>query len=266
VFGGLRGAFSRFFAHDGFFLAAGLAFVFLICLIPLILLGVSIVGFVLSTEQAAEEVVGQLARNFPVYKGELSRTLLRIVNTRNVSGLIGTAILVLFSTSLFASTRLVMHRMLGMRGGRNVVGNLMVDAVMVLLLGVLLFAAVAVTWLVQWFYEMVLEPRELPPQWVGLLGISLSVAISTAMFYLGYRYVPYRRIRVGPAVAGALITALLWELAKQLFRLYIVRVGLYDHIYGPLSVLIAFVMFVYYSAVVFVFGAAYVASLEARKR
>jgi membrane protein len=266
VFGGLRGAFSRFFAHDGFFLAAGLAFVFLICLIPLILLGVSIVGFVLSTEQAAEEVVGQLARNFPVYKNELSRALLRIVNTRNVSGLVGTAILVLFSTSLFASMRLVMHRMLGIRGGRNLVGNLMVDAVMVLLLGVLLFATVGVTWLVQWFHEMVLEPRELPLQWVRLLGISLSVTISTAMLYLGYRYVPYRRLRVGPALAGALVTALLWEVAKQLFRLYILRFGLYDHLYGPLSVLIAFVMFVYYSAVVFVFGAAYVASREARKR
>ena len=30
--------------------------------------------------------------------------------------------------------------------------------------------------------------------------------------------------------------------------------------------LVAFVMFVYYSAVVFVFGAAYVAALEARRR
>jgi uncharacterized BrkB/YihY/UPF0761 family membrane protein len=58
----------------------------------------------------------------------------------------------------------------------------------------------------------------------------------------------------------------LWEIAKQLFRLYILRVGIYDQIYGPLSVLFAFVMFVYYSAVVFVLGAAYVASLEGRRR
>ena len=266
MFGGLRGAFSRFFAQDGLFLAAGLAFVFLICIIPLILLGVSLVGFFLSTEQAAQEVVGQLARNFPVYKGEITRGLLRIVQTRNVSGLVGTAILVLFSTSLFASTRLVIHRMLGVRGGRHLLHNLAVDAVMVLLLGLLLFAATAITWLVQWFHELVLEPQELPRAWVRSLGIGLSVAISTVMFYLGYRYVPYRRVRVGAALAGALLAGLLWEVAKQLFRLYIFRVGIYDQIYGPLSVLVAFVMFVYYSAVVFVFGAAYVAALDARKR
>ncbi|MGH7311618.1 MAG: YihY/virulence factor BrkB family protein [Candidatus Rokuibacteriota bacterium] len=266
MLGGLRGAFSRFFAQDGFFLAAGLAFFFLICVIPLVLLGVSLVGFFLSTEQAAEEVVGQLTRNFPVYKSEITRALLRIAQTRNVSGLVGTAILVLFSTSLFASTRLVLHRMLGVRGGRSLVSNLVVDALMVLLLGVLLFATTAGTWLVQWFHELVLEPQELPSAWVRALGIGLSVAISTTMFYLGYRYVPYRRVRVGPALAGALLAGLLWEVAKQLFRLYIVSVGLYDQIYGPLSVLVAFVMFVYYSAVVFVFGAAYVAALDARKR
>lgn len=266
MLGGLRGALSRFVAHDGFFLAAGLAFFFLICLIPLLLLGVSLVGFVLSTEQAAEQVVGQLTRNFPVYKGEITRVLMRIAQTRNVSGLVGTAVLVLFSTSLFAATRLVLHRLLGVRGGRGLVSNFLVDAVMVVLLSVLLFATTVATWLAQWAYGLVLEPWELPWASVPSLGIVLSVAVSTAMFYLGYRYVPARRVRAVPALAGALLAALLWEIAKQLFRIYILRIGLYAQIYGALSVLVAFVMFVYYSAVVFVLGAAYVAALDARKR
>ncbi|MGH2393383.1 MAG: YihY/virulence factor BrkB family protein [Candidatus Limnocylindria bacterium] len=266
MFGGLRGAFSRFVAQDGFFLAAGLAFAFLICLIPLALLGVSMVGFVLSTERAAQEVVGQLARHFPVYKPEISRALLRIVSTRNVSGLLGTTILVLFSTSLFAAMRLVMHRMLGVRAGRSLLGNLAVDTVMVLLLGILLVATTVATWLMQWFHELVLEPQELPFAWTRALAIGLGIALSTAMFYLAYRYVPVRRVPVGAALAGALLAGLLWEIAKQLFRQYILRVGLYDQIYGPLSVLVAFVMFAYYSAIVFVLGAAYVASLDARRR
>jgi membrane protein len=266
VFGGLRGAFSRFVAHDGFFLAAGLAFVFLLCMIPLSLLGVATVGFVLSTERAAQEVVSQLTRHFPVYKAEISRVLLRIVSTRNLSGLLGTVILVLFSTSLFASTRLVMHRMLGIRTGRGLLRNLAVDSVMVLLLGILLFAAMVATWLIQWFHELILEPQELPSAWIRALALGLSMAISTVMFYLAYRYVPVRRVPVGAALTGALLAGLLWEVAKQLFRQYILRVGIYDQIYGPLSVLVAFVMFVYYSAIVFVLGAAYVAVLDARRR
>src|SRR3989442_244727 len=266
MFSGVRGAFSRFLANDGLFLAAGLAFFFLVCVIPLLLLGVSMVGFVLSTEQAAEELVGQLARNFPVYRREFTRVLLRIVQTRNVSGVLGTVILVLFSTSLFGAVRHVIHRMLGVRPAHSFLRNLLRDAGMVFVLGVLLFGATVATWGLHWFQEFVVEPAQLPGRWSDAVPIGFSIALSVVMFFLGYRYVPLRRVRAGAALAGAVMTALLWEVAKQLFRLYIRQIGVYDQIYGPLGVLVAFGMFVYYSAVVFVFGAAHVAALARRRR
>ena len=52
MFAGVRGAYARFFAADGLFVSAGLAFFFLVTMIPLVLLSVSIVGFVLTSEQA----------------------------------------------------------------------------------------------------------------------------------------------------------------------------------------------------------------------
>jgi membrane protein len=264
--GALRGAVARFTAESGLFLAAGLAFFFLVCVIPLTLLGVSTVGFVLSRESAAHEVVGQLTRNFPVYHREITSAILRIIDSRAVTGLVGTAVLVFFSTPLFGATRLVLHRMLGVRAGRGYVRDLAVDTAMVLILTVLLFAASSVTWLFQWFQELVTGPARLSTRGVYLTTVAFSVALSTAMFYIGYRYVPRRRPRPLSALVGGVLAGLLWEVAKQLFRLYIRKVGVYDQIYGPLGVLVAFVMFVYYSAVVFVFGAAYVAALDARRR
>ena len=59
------------------------------------------------------------------------------------------------------------------------------------------------------------------------------------------------RARCWPACSG--------KSRSKLFRFYIQRVSLYNEIYGPLAVLVAFAMFVYYSAVVFVFSAAFVA-------
>jgi membrane protein len=265
MIGGLRGALSRFVANDGMFLAAGLAFFFLVCMIPLVLLGVSVVGFVLSTEQAAREVVGQLTRNFPVYKAEITSVLLRIVQTRRSSGLVGTVVLLLFTTPLLGAARLVMHRMLGIRSSRGFVRSVVVDAGIVLLLCVLLFAATVVTWLVHWFQEYLLVSAPMH-RWVHLMPIGLSLVLSGTMFYLGYRYVPYRHVRVAPALAGAVLASVLWEVAKQLFRVYIRQVGVYDQIYGTLGVLVAVVMFVYYSAIVFVVGAAFVAALDARRR
>jgi len=56
------------------------------------------------------------------------------------------------------------------------------------------------------------------------------------------------------------------EIAKQLFRLYIRNVGVYDQIYGALGFMVALTMFVYYSGIVLVLGAEYAAAVEARWR
>src|SRR2546426_1035159 len=143
-------------------------------------------GFVLSTGQASRHIVEQVTQQFPVYQRQIARVLVRIVETRAVSSLLGTAVLVVASTPLFGACRLVLNRLLGVKveGGvvRNFFRNLVTDA------------------------------------------------------------------------------------AKQLFRLYVQQVGTYDQIYGPLGVLVAFVMFIYYSAIVFVFSGAFVAALDARHR
>jgi membrane protein len=262
MFAGVRGAYARFFMADGLFMAAGLAFFFLVTMIPLVLLSVAIVGFVLTSEQAGREIVAQLTRNFPVYREEISRALFRIVQTRTTSGLVGTVVLVVFSTPLFSASRLVLHKLMGVKTGRGFFRGFAVDTGMVLMLGVLLFALTAITWAFYWFQVFVLAPANVPRNWLAAITLGFSLLLSMLMFYLGYRFVPMRRMRAAPALAGAIVATLLWEVAKQLFRLYIRHFGVYDQIYGPLGVLVAFVMFVYYSAVVFVVGGAYAASLD----
>jgi membrane protein len=264
MIGALRSAAARFYAVDGFFLAAGLAFSSLICMIPLVLLSVSTVGFVLSGEQAAHEVVGQLARNFPVYRREITRTLLAIVETRRVSGIVGTVILILFSTQLFSAARLVMHRVLGVRGG-GFLGNFARDAFMVTVLSGFLFVGTAASWTVEWLQIFILEPAEVSTRWIDGAWVALSVGLSTVMLYLGYRHLPRRRIRPRAALAGALLGSVLWEVAKRVFRLYVRNVAVYGQMYGSLGVLVAFAMFVYYTCVVFVLGACYVAAIESRR-
>lgn len=258
------GALARFLAADGLFLSAGLAFFFLVTLIPILLLGVAVLGFVLSTEQAAREVVRQLTQHFPVYQEQMERVLVRIVQAREASSLLGTGVLILFATPLFGASRLVLHRLLGVKGGGGYLRNLLNDTSMVIVLSLLLIAASATTWLYHWFQTLALGALPVPPRWFGFASLGLSLTLSTLMFYFAYRYVPRRRVRPGVALAGAILASLLWEVAKQLFRLYIEEVGVYDQIYGALGILVAFAMFVYYSAVVFVFSAAFVAALDAR--
>ena len=261
---GLRQTFSGFFTHQGFFLAAGLSFYFLICLVPLLFLVVSLAGFVLSSETATRQVIEQLSQIVPVYQREITRTLHRIVATRRLSGLLGTLILVLFSTQLFAALRLVLNRILGVRA-RSFWRGMLFDIAMIVVIGVLFLATIAVTAVFAWFKTFVFRPAGVPIHWTDWMSIGLGLGFSTAMYFVIYRFFPHRRIFWGAALAGALLASVLWEAAKHLLRLYIAEFGLYDQIYGPLGVLVAFTMFVYYSAVVFVLGAEMVAALERQR-
>jgi membrane protein len=263
VIGSLRRAFLSFFAHQGFFLAAGLSFYFLICIIPVLFLVVSVIGFVLSREAAAAAVVAELTRNFPVYRVEINRALMRTVAARALSGVLGTVILILFSTQLFSSMRLVLARLYGSRQ-RGFLPGVLFDAVLVVSLAPLFVLSMVASGLFTWFREFVMKPAHLPGPWFVYSSVVFSLVVSTVMYYLVYRNLATRRASRGAALAGAVLTSVLWEIAKELFGLYIREFDVYDQIYGPLGVLVAFMMFVYYTMVVFVLGAAFVAALDSR--
>ncbi|MGH7262693.1 MAG: YihY/virulence factor BrkB family protein [Candidatus Rokuibacteriota bacterium] len=271
---GFRNAFSGFSAHQGFLLAAGLSFYILICLIPFLFFLVSLAGFILSDEKAAREVINRIAPIVPVYQKEISRVLLRIVATRQLSGILGMVILILFSTQLFAAARQVLDRILGVKRGRGFFKGILFDTLWIFVASLLFFTAIVVTDLFTWFrtthvipdpfawFKVSVLTWKIPAEWTRYVSIALGIGLATWMLYLLYRHLPHRPIPRGAALAGALLASVLWEAAKELFRLYVITVGVYDQIYGPLGVLVAFMMFVYYSAIVFVLGAEYVGALE----
>ncbi|HEV8673264.1 MAG TPA: YihY/virulence factor BrkB family protein, partial [Methylomirabilota bacterium] len=93
----------------------------------------------------------------------------------------------------------------------------------------------------------------------------LAIVFDTLLFVLLYRFVPIQRVPWSSVLVGSVTTALLWELAKQLFRLYIEEINVYGTMYGSLGVTIGLIMWVYYSTVVFVLGATLIRVLEERR-
>ena len=262
----LRAASGGFRAHQGLFLAAGLAFSLVVCLIPFLFLVVSLAGFVLSRGVAADAVLNQIAEIVPVYKAEVRDLLLGIISRRTGSGVLGTAILLLFATQLFASLRLVLNTVFGFTEGPGLVREMLKDVGLLFLMGLLFLGSIAITDLFTWLKILFLAPSGVPPEWIRSAFIALALAFNVALFFLAYRYFPHGRVGAGAALAGALLASVLWESAKQAFRWYILTVGVYDLVYGSLGVLVALSMFAYYSGVVFVLGAEFAAVLDAEAR
>src|SRR5260370_32559539 len=98
------------------FLASGLAFNFVVCLIPLLFFVVSVAGFVLSRRAVMEAGLNQLSAIVPVYKDELHQNLAAIIRRRRLSGLLGTAVLLLFPSPPFHPIPLALSAIFGFRG------------------------------------------------------------------------------------------------------------------------------------------------------
>jgi membrane protein len=259
-------ALRGFIQDNGLFLAAGVSFYFLVCLVPMLFLFVSAMGYLLTSEAATAAALSQISQLVPVYKKELAETLSQMIATRKTSGVIGTVILLFFSTQLFACLRMVMNVIFGERRGRGFFRGMLWDVVMLMIIGVLFVMSMLITDLLFWLRTFILTPAHMPRQWVRYMFIALAVGFNTGLYFVVYRYFPTRRIHVGAALAGALLASLLWEAAKQIFRWYILSLGVYDQIYGALGFLVALTMFVYYSGIVMVLGAEYAAAVEARWR
>jgi membrane protein len=74
------------------------------------------------------------------------------------------------------------------------------------------------------------------------------------MSFLIYKIVPNKKIQFKPALQAAFFTSLLWEVAKQLFGWYVLHLGRFSMVYGSLSTLVIFFLWIYYSSATLILG------------
>lgn len=85
-------------------------------------------------------------------------------------------------------------------------------------------------------------------------NLVLSLLVITLLFALIYRVVPSTRIRWDDVWVGALVTAILFTAGKYLIGLYLGKASV-GSAYGAAGSLVALLVWVYYSAQIFLFGA-----------
>jgi membrane protein len=93
----------------------------------------------------------------------------------------------------------------------------------------------------------------------------LSLAVTTAAFTLMYVVVPNRLVDWRDALWGGLMAAVFFELAKRGFAIFITQFPTYSRIYGTLAALPLFLLWIYLSWLITLFGALFTAALPVVK-
>jgi membrane protein len=83
----------------------------------------------------------------------------------------------------------------------------------------------------------------------------VPTAMSTLAFFLVYRIIPHHKVPWQHALFGALIAGLLFEIAKELFEIYVHATPAFNRVYGAFAAIPVFLIWIYFSWLVVLFGA-----------
>ena len=100
-----------------------------------------------------------------------------------------------------------------------------------------------------------------PERAQGVMLQAVPTLVSTIAFMLLYKLVPHRRVQWRHAIVGAVTASVLFEGAKELFAIYVRNVPGYNVLYGAFVSLPFFLIWVYVSWLVVLFGAELTAAL-----
>ena len=88
-----------------------------------------------------------------------------------------------------------------------------------------------------------------------------SIALTTCAYSLLYIFVPNRTIDWRDATWGGLVAGILFEVAKRIFASFVIHMPTYTIVYGAIAIIPLFLIWIYTSWLITLFGAVIAASL-----
>lgn len=244
-------------------MGAALAYYTMFSVAPLLLIVVSVAGLVFGEEAARGEVFGQLEHLMGAQGAGAVQGLLQSVNKpaeSTLATIVGVVALLIGATTVFAELQTSLDRIwrapqrAGASGLFALVRSRLLSFGMILGLGFLLIVSLVVSaglaafekWWAPVFGGWVVVAQA--------LNLVLSFAFITAVFAMIYKFMPRVHVAWRDVWIGSAVTALLFTIGKYLIGLYIGRTGVTSG-FGAAGSLAVLLVWVYYSAQIFLMGA-----------
>lgn len=262
----LRRLWQKSVEDEVFFMAGAVAFNVLIALVPLLILGIGLTGFVLSARfgDPTDAVLALVADNLPqagegVALVEAFRApVSSLVERRTGFTVFGALFLVWISTRLVATLRIALREIFDLGRQRGVLMGKLFD-IQAVLIGVSLLTlnlgvTVAFEATIDYGIGLIGVDGSAFSIIERLLGHGLALGSIWTLFLIAYRYLPARRISWRTAWVAATFSALVHEALKWGFSWYVTEIADYGSAFGNLATVVVLFFWIYYGSIVFILG------------
>lgn len=253
----LRRFFQIAYRDNVLFLASALSFDALLTAIPFAILLLSVLGFFLDARaDVVPDLLATLQRVLPSHEGGVGDPIARaeliitsVVQSRHELSFYGLPLFIIFSTRLFASTRIALDQIFHVKTRRRWRHDMGHDLILVGVVSVLIVSNALVT-----------VPAISSSAFQRVYSHILAIIFGTILFFCVYALAPTRKPRLDTALIAALSAAIVFEFTKIAYGAYLeafVSVNrVITHANGVAVFL--FMVWIYVSALVFLLGGEFV--------
>lgn len=254
-----------FFRDGGIMLAGALSYFFMMTVVPFSLFLIALVGYALGArEDVLKFLLAKLSGFFPNVTHEITDELKKLISYKKALGVFSIALYGFLSFQLFMVLQNALAVVFKIRKRRPFILSFLMALLMVTLIMLLLLVSFGATTLILMLNTLRSFFPDLKIGTITRLLISYVVPFFLVFIAAGslYKLLPHRKIRISHAAAGALFTTLFLELAKHLFASYVSDIARFGTLYGPLSAMVMFLLWIFYSWCIFLIGAEVVHNCE----
>jgi membrane protein len=248
--------------HEAPRLGAALAFYTILSLSPLVIIVVALAGVIFNRSTAQAHILSQVQGMIGVEGGKAMESMLANAQ-KPAAGILGTIVgllsLLFGASGVFTELRSALNLIweVNPENTSGVVALLrerFFSFGMVLSIGFLLLVSLVVSTILAAVGKFFGGLLPIPSPVLAVLNFLLSYIGVAVLFGLIFRFVPEAKVRWVNVWLGALATALFFTIGKTLIGLYLGKSSL-GSAYGAAGSVIVVIVWVYYSAQIFFFGA-----------
>lgn len=245
--------------------AAAISYYVLFSLFPLVIFSVGILGLVLQDDELQADIVDAVMDAIPLSpdegRNDVASALENVASARGGAiGLVGLVTLAWSGSAMFGVIRSSLNHVFRATTPRPIVLQKLLDLAIVLAFAPFFIGSIVLTSALRLARTASEDlhflgdlPENLGLAW-WIASTALPIAISFVAFFFVYWLVPNRRTHAKYVVGGALLAAVLFEVVKVGFTIYLENFSSYDVIFGSLGAVVAFLFWVFLSANILLLG------------